>query len=73
MSSTSSSNNYGGLDHIICFRMSSDENGLLNSIYIQVDLEAMIETDARYRRRTVVFYYMRIVVRPESVCLGSGC
>ena len=56
---SASSYNYGGLDHIV---ISSDEiTGLLNSIYIQVDLETMIETDARYRRMTVIFY-MRIMI-----------
>jgi len=56
MSSAASSYINGGRDHIIGFRVSSDENTIFNLIYIQeVDLEAMIEANA-ICRRTVIFY-----------------
>ncbi len=43
----------------VCLQMRG--HTIVNLICIQVDLE-MIETNAICRRRTVIFYYMRIVV-----------
>ena len=54
------SDNNGGRDHIIGFHMSSDKRTASNSIHL--DLEAMIETNAVCRRRTGIFYYMKIKV-----------
>ena len=73
MSSAASSRD-GGRDHIIGFRMSSDENSILNLIYSCRSRSDDLNQCYMQKNDSIFLLYenhsIMNTIRPESVCLG---